>query len=41
MVGYYQRFIHMFVAKTCPLTRFLREDAPTPMEDEASKWAFE
>jgi hypothetical protein len=31
----------MFVAKTCPLTRFLCEDAPTPMKDEASKWAFE
>jgi hypothetical protein len=23
MVGYYRRFIHMFAAKTCPLTRFL------------------
>jgi hypothetical protein len=31
----------MFVTKACPLTRFLREDAPTPMEDEASRWAFE
>jgi len=41
MVGYYQRFIHMFVAKTRPLTRFLREDARTPMEDETSKCAFE
>jgi len=39
-VGYYQRLIHMFVAKTRPLTRFMREDAPTPMEDEASKCAF-
>jgi len=27
MVGYYRRFIHMFVAKTRPLTRFLCEDA--------------
>jgi hypothetical protein len=34
MVGYYGRFIHMFVAKTCPLTRFLCEDAPTPIEDK-------
>jgi hypothetical protein len=40
MVGYYRRFIHMFVAKARPLTRFLREDAPAPMEDEVSKWAF-
>jgi hypothetical protein len=31
----------MFVAKECPLTRFLQEDAPTPMEDEMSKHAFE
>jgi hypothetical protein len=41
MVGYYCRFIHMFAAKTRPLTRFLREDAPAPMEDEVSKRAFE
>jgi hypothetical protein len=41
MVGYYWRFIHMFVAKTHPLTRFLREDAPKPMKDEAPKCAFE
>jgi hypothetical protein len=41
MVGYYRRFIHMFVVKTHPLTQFLREDAPTPMEDEASRRAFE
>jgi hypothetical protein len=46
MVGYYQRFIHvcgkhMFAANTCSLTRFLQEDALTPMEDEASKHAFE
>jgi hypothetical protein len=41
MVGYYRRFIHMFVAKTRPLTRFLREDAPAPMEDGVSKRAFE
>ncbi len=31
----------MFVTKTCILTRFLREDAPRPMEDEMSKHAFE
>jgi hypothetical protein len=31
----------MFVVKAHPLTRFFREDAPTPMEDEASKHAFE
>jgi hypothetical protein len=31
----------MFAAKARPLTRFLREDAPTPMEDEVSRWAFE
>jgi hypothetical protein len=41
MEGYYSRFIHMFVTKTCPLTRFLREDARIPMEDEVSKWALE
>jgi hypothetical protein len=40
MVGYYQRLIHMFVAKTRPLAWFLREDAPTPMENEVSKCAF-
>jgi len=40
MVGYYRKFIHMFVAKARPLTRFLHEDAPAPMEDEVSKWAF-
>jgi hypothetical protein len=34
MVGYYQRFIHMFAVKKSPLTRFLRKDAPTSMEDE-------
>jgi hypothetical protein len=37
MAGYYRRFIHMFAAKARPLTRFLRDDAPTPMEDDASK----
>jgi hypothetical protein len=31
----------MFAAKTRPLTRLLHEDAPAPMEDEVSKWAFE
>jgi len=31
----------MFAAKTRPLTRFLHEDALTPMEDEALKRAFE
>jgi hypothetical protein len=31
----------MFAAKACPLTRFLREDAPTPVEDEMSRQAFE
>jgi hypothetical protein len=41
MVGYYQRFIHMFVAKAHALTRFFQEDAPTTMEDEVSKHAFE
>jgi len=41
MVGYYCRFIHMFVAKTHPLTGFLREDALAPMEDEVSRRAFE
>ncbi len=40
MVGYYRRFIHMFASKACPLTRFLHDDAPTPMEDEASRRAF-
>jgi hypothetical protein len=37
MVGYYRRFIHMFAVKACPLTRFLREDAPAPTEDEVSR----
>jgi len=41
MVGYYRWFIHMFAAKTCPLTRFLREDAHALMEDEVSRRAFE
>jgi hypothetical protein len=41
MVGYYHRFIHMFAAKKCLLTRFLREDAPALMEDEVSRRAFE
>ncbi len=41
MVGYYRRFIHMFATKARPLTRFLREDAPTLMEDEVSRRAFE
>jgi len=41
MVGYYRRFIHMFAAKTRPLTRFLHEDAPAPMEDEVLKRTFE
>jgi len=41
MVGYYRRFIHLFVAKTRPLTRFLREDAPALLEDEVSRRAFE
>jgi len=41
MVGYYRKFIHMFVAKARPLTRFLHEDAPAPMEDKVSKQAFE
>jgi hypothetical protein len=31
----------MFVTKARPLTQFLREDAPTPMEDEASRRAFD
>jgi hypothetical protein len=31
----------MFVTKTRLLTRFLCEDALTPMEDEVSKCAFE
>jgi hypothetical protein len=30
----------MFATKARPLTRFMREDAPTTMEDEASKSAF-
>jgi len=37
LVGYYRRFIHMFATKAHPLTRFLREDAPAPMEDEVSR----
>jgi len=41
MVGYYRKFIHMFATKACPLTRFLHEDAPAPMEDKVSRWAFE
>jgi len=41
MVGYYRGFIHMFVTKVHPLTRFLREDAPALMEDEVSRRAFE
>jgi hypothetical protein len=41
MVGYYRRFIHMFAAKACLLTRFLHEDELAPMEDEVSKRAFE
>jgi hypothetical protein len=41
MVGYYRRFIHMFVTKTHPLTCFLREDAPAPMGDKVSRRAFE
>jgi len=41
MVGYYRWFIHMFGAKARPLTRFLREDAPAPMEDEVPRGAFE
>jgi hypothetical protein len=40
MVGYYQRSIHMFASKTRPLTRFLRDDALAPMEDEALRRAF-
>jgi hypothetical protein len=31
----------MFAAKARLLTRFLCDDAPTPMEDEASKCEFE
>jgi hypothetical protein len=31
----------MFVTKAHPLTQFLREDAPAPMEDEVSKRTFE
>jgi hypothetical protein len=41
IVGYYRRFIHMFATKARLLTQFLREDAPTPMEVEVSRWAFE
>ncbi len=41
IVGCYWRFIHIFVAKARPLTRFLRENAHAPMEDETSKHAFE
>jgi hypothetical protein len=41
MVGYYCKFIHMFVAKTRPLTRFLHDNAPASMEDEVLRWAFE
>ncbi len=40
MVGYYRKFIHIFVTKARPLTQFLRDDAPTPMEDDALKHAF-
>jgi hypothetical protein len=40
MVGYYRRFIHMFVAKAHFSTRFLHEDAPAPMEDKVSRRAF-
>jgi hypothetical protein len=36
-MGYYRRFIYIYVAKAHPLTRFLRDDAPTLMGDEASK----
>jgi hypothetical protein len=31
----------MFVAKKRILTRFMGEDAPTPMEDEVLKCVFE
>jgi hypothetical protein len=31
----------MFATKARPLTRFLREDAPTPMEDKVLRQAFE
>jgi len=31
----------MFAVKTRPLTRFLQEDAPTPMKDEVSEHAFQ
>jgi hypothetical protein len=41
MVRYYRRFIHMFATKARPLTRFLCEDAPAPMEDKVSRRAFE
>ncbi len=41
MVGYYRKFIHMFATKARPLTRFLREDAPAPMEDKVSRRPFE
>jgi len=40
MVGYYRRFIHMFVVKARPLTQFLHEDALAPMEDKVSRQAF-
>jgi hypothetical protein len=41
MVGYYRRFIHMFIAKARPLTQFLCEDALALMEDEVLRRAFE
>jgi hypothetical protein len=41
MEGYYQRFIHMFMAKPCPLAQLLWKDAPAPMEDVVLKHAFE
>jgi hypothetical protein len=41
MVGYYRRFIHVFMAKARLLTQCLCEHALPPMEDEASKHAFE
>jgi hypothetical protein len=40
MVAYYRKFIYMFVAKACPLTQFLREDAPALMKDKVSRQAF-
>jgi hypothetical protein len=30
----------MFATKARPLMRFLRKDAPAPMEDKVSRWAF-